>query len=90
MKLRLLVVALIFLFAVFTVSEWLHWEVERSFINWERRKLPFPSPFYIIYLPAGVWEDLAITLSLASSTFITAIALVISIKYAKLKAKCSQ
>lgn len=73
--LRPRVAAAVAFLVIGVVAEWLHWEVEKSFIDWARRKQPFPAPFYAFYWPRGAWEDLAITLAILAMAVLAYLAL---------------
>jgi len=63
------------LVAVNVLSLWLWWEVHTAVVDWGRRDMLFPLPFYIAYLPCWFLVDLAILLNVICTIVLGVIAL---------------
>jgi len=68
----LLVVVLV---VVDVLSLWLWWEVHTAVIDWGRRNMLFPLPFYVARLPCWFLVDLAILLNVLCTAVLGVIAL---------------
>ena len=59
---RKVLVAGAILMWIILIGVWAYWEVYKAHVDWSKRSLLFPSPFYLWWWPCWAWVDFAISL----------------------------